>query len=91
MEGERKGNGTGSEETEPWHKPKNGSVFPAKRRSVKRMMYEQVTKAMNKKSSKTVSPAPEPSKSKQGGEISIYVSILLRKRIGVGVVLSDGN
>ncbi|RDX61246.1 hypothetical protein CR513_60539, partial [Mucuna pruriens] len=28
--------------TESWHKPKNGSIFPAKRRSVKRMMWDSI-------------------------------------------------
>ena len=44
MEAEKKAKATEkmvSEQTEPWHKPKNGSVFPPKRRSVKKMMWER--------------------------------------------------
>ncbi|RZC07048.1 Abscisic acid receptor PYL4 [Glycine soja] len=66
MEGEKKGKG--AEETEPCHKPKNGSIFPKERTSVKRMMYEKgkqvvvdCVKSTAKKAS--VSPAPEASKS----------------------------
>ena len=43
MEAEKKAKTTEkvvSGQTEPWHKPKNGSVFPAKRRSVKQMMWD---------------------------------------------------
>lgn len=41
-----------SEQTEPWHKPKDGSVFPAKRRSVKQMMWDRVVEPKaNKKNS----------------------------------------
>lgn len=32
--------------TEPWHKPKNGSVFPAKRCSVKQMMWNRVVESV---------------------------------------------
>ncbi|KAJ1387355.1 hypothetical protein SESBI_40015 [Sesbania bispinosa] len=50
MEGEMKGKGSEkmvSEETqtEAWHKPKNGSVFPAKRRSVKQMMWDRMVES----------------------------------------------
>ncbi|KAK7351083.1 hypothetical protein VNO77_10259 [Canavalia gladiata] len=32
----------GGEQTKLWHKPKNGSIFPAKRKSVKQMMWDRV-------------------------------------------------
>ncbi|KEH35363.1 hypothetical protein MtrunA17_Chr3g0125361 [Medicago truncatula] len=51
-----------TEETEAWHKPKNGSVFPAKKRSVKKMMWDQfVDPKGNNSSSNTVSPPPPQS------------------------------
>ena len=43
MEGEKKAKGSekvASEQTEAWHKTKNGSVLPAKRRSVKKMIWD---------------------------------------------------
>ncbi|QCE15708.1 hypothetical protein DEO72_LG11g2720 [Vigna unguiculata] len=65
MEGE---NGKGTEGTEPWHKPKEGSIFPKKRSSVKEMMVQKmkevvvdiVESTLNKASTK-VSPAREAS------------------------------
>jgi len=50
-----------TEETEPWHKPKNGSVFPAKKRSVKKMIWDQIHKGNS--NSNTVSP-PHPQSSR---------------------------
>ncbi|KAJ7959199.1 hypothetical protein O6P43_019809 [Quillaja saponaria] len=35
-------------EAEPWLKPKNGSVFPAKRKSVKTMMFQFIADAFMK-------------------------------------------
>ncbi|KAG5036206.1 hypothetical protein AAZX31_04G225200 [Glycine max] len=66
MDAEKKGKD--AEETEPWHKPKNGSVFPKERVSVKQMVYKKVKQVVvdfvestAKKGS--VSPAPEASNS----------------------------
>lgn len=53
-----------SEQTEAWHKPKDGSIFPAKRRSVKRMMWDRVVDPMVDKVNKKNSVFPcstEPS------------------------------
>ncbi|KAL5075657.1 hypothetical protein RYX36_014641 [Vicia faba] len=49
------------EETEAWRKPKNGSVFPAKKRSVKRMIWNQFVDSMKGSSSMAVSPPPPQS------------------------------
>ncbi|KAK7353247.1 hypothetical protein VNO80_18688 [Phaseolus coccineus] len=63
MEGER-----GTEETGPWHKPKEGSIFPKERSSVKQMIGIKVKEVVVdlvestvKKASKKVWPAHEAS------------------------------
>ncbi|CAJ1974293.1 unnamed protein product, partial [Sphenostylis stenocarpa] len=63
MDGEK---GKGTEQTEPSHKPKNGSVFPKERRSVKSMMGEKMKQVVvdlvestANKASKKVAPASE--------------------------------
>ncbi|PNX73484.1 hypothetical protein L195_g029386 [Trifolium pratense] len=52
-----------TEETEPWHKPKNGSVFPAKKSSVKKKIWNLIVDPKSS-SSNTVSPPPLPQSSK---------------------------
>jgi len=52
-----------TEETEAWHKPKNGSVFPAKKRSVKKMMWDQIVDPKGSGSNTVSSPPPPSSKS----------------------------
>ena len=58
MEAEKKAKGSekvASEQTAAWHKPKNGSVFPAKRRSVKKMIWDLVVEFIADKAFKMVS------------------------------------
>ncbi|KAJ1396219.1 hypothetical protein SESBI_32719 [Sesbania bispinosa] len=45
--------------SEPWHKPKNknGSVFPAKRRSVKKMMWDSVVESIGRNKNNSVHPS----------------------------------
>jgi len=66
MESEK---GKGAEETGPWHKPKEGSIFPKERTSVKKMMGKKMKEVVVdfvestvNKASKKVSPAHEASK-----------------------------
>ncbi|TKY74213.1 hypothetical protein E2542_SST02973 [Spatholobus suberectus] len=56
----------GSEQTEPWHKPKNGSIFPAKRRSVKQMMWDCV---VGPKAAVGFKMGSSPSKSKKNNSV----------------------
>ncbi|ESW09482.1 hypothetical protein PHAVU_009G131100 [Phaseolus vulgaris] len=64
MEGEK-----GTEETGHWHKPKEGSIFPKERSSVKQMMGKKmkevvvdfVESTVKKASKKKVWPAHEAS------------------------------
>lgn len=44
-------------ETETWHKPKNGSVFPPKRRSVKKMIWDHFKLAPFSSSNTVSSPS----------------------------------
>jgi len=53
-----------TEETEPWHKPKNKSVFPAKKRSVKQMIWDEIVDYKGHSPSNTVSPPPPHQSSK---------------------------
>jgi hypothetical protein len=53
-----------TEETEPWHKPKNGSVFPAKKCSVKKKIWNLVVDPKgSSSSSNTISSPPLPAQS----------------------------
>ncbi|WJX33967.1 hypothetical protein P8452_22124 [Trifolium repens] len=57
-----------TEETEPWHKPKNGSVFPAKKCSVKKRIWNLVVDSKGS-SSNTISSPPLPAQSSKSNSI----------------------
>ncbi|BAT78712.1 uncharacterized protein HKW66_Vig0103590 [Vigna angularis] len=68
MEGEKRKGTEGTEGRRPWHKPKEGSIFPKKRSSVKEMMGKKmkevvvdIVKSTLNDASKKVSPAHEES------------------------------